>query len=156
MTAQIHERLIFNGEETSMIFCPPLPERHPRIIKLDEDDVEGRFSTACRRKYIGTWEIKDNQFYLVDITGSYQVSDKNPIFADWFSGVIRIPKGDFLEYIHIGFASVYEQEIHVKIENGKVIKSNIIDNRTKDFDTTELGLKNLPGYENFFDGDDAI
>lgn len=45
MTAQVPEKLIFNGEETSMTFCPPIPD-DPLIIKelsLEEfnSDLEG-------------------------------------------------------------------------------------------------------------------
>lgn len=144
MTAQVPEKLVFNGEKTSMTFCPPLPEQHPRIIKLDDKDMDHNdywvFSTACWREYVGTWEIKNDQFYLVDIAGRYKINGKDPILADWFSGVICIPQGDLLQYVHMGFGSVYEQEIHIKIENGKVIDSTIIDNE----------------YEDFFDGDDVL
>ncbi len=58
MTAQIHERLIVDGEETSMAFCPPLPAGHPRIFELGpdvvvwdpSDSILG--STAC---WAATW-----------------------------------------------------------------------------------------------------
>ena len=39
MTAQIHERLILDDEETSMAFCPPLPEEHTGIYELSPDEV---------------------------------------------------------------------------------------------------------------------
>lgn len=165
MTAQVHENLIFEGEQTSMACSPPLPERHPRIIELDPEDMETEkvswiiSSTACWRQYIGTWEIKDGRFYLVDITGRYKMAGNDPIPADWFSGVIRIPKGELLHYVHMGFGSVYEQEIHVKIENGEVVKSRTIDNRNKDFKDLnfwERRWRNLAGFENRFEGDDEM
>ena len=98
MTAQVHERLTLEGRETSMAFCPPLPEHHERIIELTSTELEENipnfiFSTACWRGYIGTWEIKDGQFYLVNLVGRYKVEGE-PILADWFSGVIRIPQGE--------------------------------------------------------------
>lgn len=132
MTAQVGETLILDGEKTSMAFCPPLPDQHPRIIKLEDKDIKYDTpligSTACWRGYIGTWEIENGQFYLVDIVGRYKMVGQDPIFADWFSGVIRIPKGKLLHYVHMGFGSVYEQDIHVKIENGKVVESSISSN----------------------------
>ena len=141
MTAQVGEILIFDGEEMSMAFCPPLPNLHPSIIELKDEDLENDNiiigSTACWRGYIGTWEIKNGWFYLTDITGRYKMADKNPILADWFSGVIRVPKGKLLQYIHADFASVYEQDTYIKIEKGKVINSKVVDNRNKEFDTTE-------------------
>ncbi len=114
------------------------------------------FTTACWRGYIGTWEIKDGRFYLVNITGRYKIIGNDPIPADWFTGVIQIPQGEVLHYVHMGFGSVYEQEIHVKIEKGKVVKSRVIDNRNKDVNTWELGWGNLPGLENRFEGDDEL
>jgi hypothetical protein len=160
MTAQIHERLIFEGEETSMAFCPPLPQGHPRIIPIDPADTPADerdlFSTACWRRYEGTWEIKDGRFYLVALRGRYRLAGPEPLPADWFTGTLRIPKGEVLLYVHMGFGSVYEQETHVKIEAGVVIACRVIDNRGKDHDMWELSRRNYPGFENRFDGDDAL
>lgn len=160
MTAQVHEKLIYEGKESSMAFCPPFPENDPRIKELKDNEIHERsseaFSTACWRGYIGTWEIKDGRFYLVDIMGRYKIAGESPIFAEWFSGVIRIPRGDILQYVHMGFGSVYEEELHVKIENGLVVKTELIDNRRKEVDPLVLGWKNLPGFENRFEGDEDL
>ncbi len=159
MTAQVHETLILDGEKTSMAFCPPFPENDPRIVALQDDEIECDsiiFSTACWREYIGTWEIKDNAFYLVHIEGRYKVSADAPIFADWFTGTLRVPQGELLTYVHMGYGSVYEREIHIKIEHGIVTQSQTIDNRNKDMNESELTWKNLPGFENRFDGDDEL
>ena len=162
MTAQIHEKLILNGEETSMAFCPPLPKGHPRIFKPNSDEpvtdvAEGfLFSTACWRGYQGTWEIKDGWFYLIALRGRYRLREGEPILADWFSGVLRIPRGEVLQYVHMGFGSVYEEEIHIKVDKGKVVAKRTIDNRGKDHDGLEIGWRNLPGGENRFPGDDEM
>ena len=129
MTAQMYELLILDGEETWMSFCPPLPDEHPRIFYDPEELDSGFAHTACWRGYQGTWEIRDGRFYLVGLQGRYQLRDGDPILADWFSDTIRVPKGDMLEYVHAGFASVYEREVHIKIENGVVVKTRSIDNR---------------------------
>jgi len=159
MTAQVHENLILDGQETSMAFCPPLPENDSRVVELKDDEIDGGgiiFSTACWRQYVGTWEIKDNKFYLVNLEGRFKLAEKKPIFADWFTGTLRIPQGEILHYIHMGYGTVYEREMHIKIENGIVTKSKIVDNRNKDVDEYELEDKNLPGFENRFDGDDDL
>lgn len=143
---------------TSMAYCPPLPEDHPRLKLLDSEKVEESdfivFSTACWRNYIGTWEIKDGKFYLKGIRGIYRMIGDEPILADWYSGVLRIPKGKLLKYIHMGFASVYEQELLIKIKNGIVVDKRLINNIGKNFDELQLTWDNLPGAENEFDGDD--
>jgi hypothetical protein len=160
MTAQVHENLILKGRKTSMAFCPPLPEGHPRIVELDIKDAAAKgedeiiFSTDCSRRYIGTWEIKEKRFYLVKVIGRYKMIGKRPLFAGWFTGVIRIPRGKMLHYVHMRFGSVFEKEVHIKIENGKVVRSAVIDNRKRHFDPEKLIWDNLPGGENRFDGDD--
>jgi hypothetical protein len=162
MTAQIHERLILDGVETSMAFCPPLPESHSRVVEIDPKEAKDGdldlllFSTACWRGYQGTWEIKDGLFYLVDLHGRFQLQGKEPLLADWFSGVLRVPRGERLQYVHMGFGSVYEEEVHIKIDAGRVVKSRVVDNRGKSYDEQEIGWQNLPGSENRFPGDDEI
>jgi tetratricopeptide (TPR) repeat protein len=131
-----------------MACCPPLPEKHPRIVLADprelvrdEDIVPPGcaafsgfehsivFSTGCGRGYIGTWEIKDGRFFLVGIRGIYELLGEEPIFADWFTGVLRIPRGEVLNYVHGDFLSVYEAEVRVSIDRGVVVKTRVVDNR---------------------------
>jgi hypothetical protein len=127
MTTQIPDRLIFNGEETYMLSCPPLPEKHPRILS-----VEVEWVMSCNwRAYGATWEIKDNCFYLVALGGRFELTPGEPLFADWVTGVICIPKGELLDYSPGMLASLHEEEIHVKIEQGMVVGSWTVDNRGK-------------------------
>jgi len=162
MTAQIHESLIYDGDNTSMAFCPPLPENNPRVIELSYEEIQDGdaggiiFSTACWREYVGTWEIKDGRFYLVGLEGRYRLNGDEPLFADWFTGVLRIPRGEMIVYVHMGYGSVFEEEVHVKIEQGVVTQTRVVDNRGKKHDERQLGSENLPGRENRFPGDDEI
>ena len=59
-----------------------------------------------------------------------------------------------LHYVHMGFGSVYEEELHIKIERGIVTKTNVIDNRGKTIDHDKLHMESYPGNENSFDGDE--
>ena len=136
MTAQMHERLIFNGEDTSMACCPDLPYKHPRIVRTDpaeqarDGDLKSDiFSTCCYRGYVGTWEVEDGRFFLVGIRGIYKLVGNEPLFADWFTGVLRIPRGEGLKYVHGDFLSVYEEEVRVRIERGVVVETRVTDNR---------------------------
>lgn len=65
MTGQAYEILILDGEELPMKSCPGIPEDHPSIIPAESLG----FTTSCYRDYIGTWEIRDNNFYLKSIKG---------------------------------------------------------------------------------------
>jgi hypothetical protein len=158
MTAQIHELLLLDGEWTSMAFVPPLPEGHPRIGVASEERRRAApslitSSTACWRQYRGSWEIKDGRFYLIAVEGRYELKGEGPLFADWFSGVLRVPRGKVIAYVHMGFGSVFEEELHIVVEKGLVKATHVIDNRNKPHDTHELGVRNLPGGENRFPGD---
>ncbi len=158
MTAQVHEKLILEGGKvTSMAFCPPLPDDASRVILRGPDEPVDSFivgSTACWRRYIGTWELKDGRLYLNELEGRFKVVGDEPLFADWVTAVLRIPEGDQLHYVHMGFGSIYEFERHIKIENGLVVEERVIDNRKRNFKGRNLGWENLPGNENDFDGDD--
>lgn len=134
MTAQFHEQLILNGTNTSMASCPPLPENDPRILPATEDEKaqSGLINcTACWRGYVGTWEIRTGRLYLVGLDGAFKLLDGQFLFADWVSGTLRVPQGKQLQYVHMGFQSVYEQEQLIHIENGLVTSMTTIDNRAQ-------------------------
>lgn len=150
-TAQAHEKLIIDGEQTSMAYCPKLPEDDPRI----EHNPSGIMWTACWRGYVGTWEITGGKFYLKDLSGDLQLT-VGPLFTNWFTGVLRVPRGEKLHYVHMGFGSIYEEELHIKIYRGNVVRTKVISNRGKTIDERKLHLGSYPGLENRFDGDDEL
>ena len=161
MTAQVHEKLTLDGQPTSMAFCPPIPANQPRIVELDRTEVSRDaasviFSTACWRGYIGSWEIKEDSFYLTGLEGRLRFIGTEPLLADWFTGVLRIPQGEMLHYVHMGFGSIYEYEEHIKIEAGQVVARHRVDNRGKQIDKSGLTWRSMPGSENRFDGDDEF
>jgi hypothetical protein len=55
----------------------------------------------------------------------------------------------------MGFGSIYEEERHVKIDSGRVVSTTVIDNRGREFDDWDLTMRNMPGGENRFPGDDV-
>jgi hypothetical protein len=46
--------------------------------------------------------------------------------------------------------------LHIKIENGIVVARRVIANRGKTLDEWQIGLRNLPGNENRFPGDEDL
>jgi hypothetical protein len=137
MTAQVHERLIYEGEEMSMMSCPPLPTHHPRVVEVGHPwEATARegvpdiiFSTACWRGYLGTWAITEGRLYLVGLQGRVEMTGDGPIFAGWVSGRLRVARGALLEYVHMGFQSVYERELIIKLEAGVVVATKTVENR---------------------------
>ena len=147
MTAQIPEVLIIDGVQRSMACTPPLPANHPRIVTVDDERhqvLTGGLmvqTTACWRGYMGHWEIRDGRFYLVYLGGKFKLIGSEPLFADWFSGVLTIPRGECVQYVHMGFESVYEVQLYLRIDKGIVLESGVVDNRGKNDD--ELALFRL-------------
>jgi hypothetical protein len=41
-----------------------------------------------------------------------------PVFADWYTGELKVPRGNVVEYIHMGFASQYESYLMLTIAQG--------------------------------------
>jgi len=127
MTSQAHEILILEGKKTSMMSCPSLPDENPHITRKSKIEIS---STGCWRGYIGTWEIKNSQLFLIGLSGeNYKLKEETIIFADWFSGELIVPEGNVLTPIHAGFCTVYEQEQRITIKRGLVVDSSLVDNR---------------------------
>lgn len=63
------------------------------------------------------------------------------VFAHWFSGTIRIPRGRVLDYGHMGYGLTYERDWLIEIERGIVKGEQIRHNGTTRF----LGLKKALG-----------
>ncbi len=134
MTAQVTEKIIFKGEQTDLA-CEPLTSY------LERQGIKFRVgSTNCWRGYRGTWELKDDRLYLIELK-AYLDSVREPVgvdylfpgqseaFAYWFTGDLRLPLGEILVYIHMGFQSIYERDLFLTFENGILIRQEETNNR---------------------------
>lgn len=144
MTAQIAEILQYEGQEVPLLAtplsdyfemggaCPPLQ----------------RTSTALSRRYQGTWEIVDGRLYLVGLDailedgtratlGSVFPDYPERVFAHWYTGVLRIPQGKEIEYVHMGFGSVHERDLFLQVKRGVVTGSEVVVNGTAADDAPE-------------------
>ena len=136
MTAQFREVLFYKGEKMGMAEEPLRP-----YLNTSEDITLRSNCSACWRGYVGNWEIIDDKLYLTDLKFGFnekedlEMSDLFPgqskVFAEWYSGEIRIPTGKMLEYIHMGYGSIYEKDIYLEIEEGCLIGEREEDNRAK-------------------------
>jgi hypothetical protein len=143
MTAQAPDWLIFDGKK-SMLFSNPLADYADsgRPLPLFVSP-----NTANWRGYIATWEIDEGLLYLKDLTG--WVAPEYPsgpydrvevgmgaifpgirgrIPAAWFTGQLRIPRGQQMQYVHMGYESVYEEELILEIQAGQVVNSFTVKN----------------------------
>jgi hypothetical protein len=135
MTAQVAEALIYKGEKLSLCSNPlsTYLQSTPKSIRFCS------ISTALWRGYVGTWTIEGGRLYLAKLSGyvskegkteevdlSYLFPDyPDGVFAHWYTGELRCPMGELLNYVHMGYASCYEQDLFVQVENGIVLNERI-------------------------------
>ena len=128
MTAQIPDRLLLDGE-THSLFSNPLEYYFGDTNPRPEILRESMTCTACWRGYIATWEIMDEQLFLTQVTPMGQEQDildkifpdsSGKVLADWFSGTLRVPMGEQVQYVHMGYASQFERDMLIQIEAGRV------------------------------------
>lgn len=130
-TAQYPDMLI-DGKDTIEIFSNPLEqylrEKEERVFcgkKLVES------STACWRGYLATWTISKDSLFLTDVFKGCGESHErkfnlkkefkeDKVFANWFSGVILCPIEPMLQYVHMGYGSIFEGERFIHLTNGLV------------------------------------
>jgi len=137
-TSQIPDKIIYNGNEYKL-HCNPMEayfELHPEKRPVNEI-----MSSNLWRGYVATFEIKDNALYLKDL--SIQVSDtttkdkfdhmwisvvdkvfpnETNIKIDWYTGLLVLPYGELLNYVHMGYGSTYENYILIEINKGNFMK----------------------------------
>ena len=95
-------------------------------------------STAIVRGYIGNWEIKNNKLFLISLLGfienqeqvdlNFLFPDKNEVFADWFTGDIRIPQGKMLKKVNLGYESIFEKNRILRFKEG-VFTNETVENQ---------------------------
>ena len=128
MTAQLHENMIYEGQDVSMFSFPGFPENHPRIIELTDKQIWAkgeprRVSSNCWRGYIGSWEIKEAKLYLLKLERDYELEVDEPLFADWVTAELHIIMDSDFPELRAGLVGGEKIE-RVVIKNGVVIGAN--------------------------------
>ncbi|MBG9377908.1 hypothetical protein I5907_16830 [Panacibacter sp. DH6] len=142
-TAQYPDKIFFNGKEYALLsnpleaFFEKNPERRPE---------GGVISSALWRGYVATFEVRDNQLFVKDIQIIYiNTTDKNnhddewksvmeevfpeqkDVKVDWLTGLLVLPHGKIVNYVHMGYGSTYEKYFLLEIDKGDYIKSKQFD-----------------------------
>ena len=135
MTAQFTEQIILNGQKRSLCTDPlelffEMNGAHPEFLAT---------TTALWRGYVGTWEMLNERLYLVNLEGRLKSGQKanletifpgfpDRVFAQWFSGILRIPMGQLLRYVHGGYGSVYERDQFITVRKGVTVGTSLVVN----------------------------
>jgi len=165
-TGQAPDVLIYDNKIYDL-FSNPLEsfyksEKERPVFRISPDALS---STSNWRGYVAYWEIQDDTLYLRGIDSwictfqeyikhQCKKADLKVLFGDkcingkveasWYSGELRIPDGKQLQYVHMGYGSVYERDIILTVASGKVVKRETIDNTKKKLPSTdELERKEL-------------
>lgn len=135
MTAQFAEALFHVGKYHRLCTLP-------LESYLDVSQKRALFTglyanTACTRRYVGAWEIVDGRLFLIKLhmwgEADFPLDvlfpqQQEPIFAHWFTGILRCPKGALLKYVHFDFRSIYERDWLIYIKEGMVEGERVVIN----------------------------
>lgn len=138
--------LIIIGRDTLQMLSSPLERDSILARKVQERRTNKGFSTGLWRGYIGLWRLEEGKLYLEKLLeadwekrqSSWQTINTDGIFdayqengrtlAGWYSGDIRVVKGEQVSYQHIGFARHYEYETIYTLRQGIVTSQKEIRN----------------------------
>jgi hypothetical protein len=134
-TAQQPDILFYNGKKYSLytnpleVYFKKYPYKRPKTSII---------STGNWRGYIATFEIIDSTLFLRDIevkeddgkNGLRTRSAMDEVFPgqravalEWFNGLLTLPYGQLLKYVHIGYSSAYESYTILEIRLGNLTKA---------------------------------
>ncbi|MFA6925137.1 MAG: hypothetical protein WC223_12905 [Bacteroidales bacterium] len=140
-TAQLGDIIILKND-TLTVFSNPLELRQdieslrPRLF----GNNSGQTSTDCWRGYIAEWTVIDGEIFLTNIfdCDCKLKADLNKLFpkeikngkikASWLTDNLYIQKGKMLYYVHGGYESIYEKELVLTFEKGRLKSQKELDN----------------------------
>lgn len=135
MTAQIPDYLVYRGRKRAL-HSNPLEQYWHELNPRPELPAA---STACWRGYVATWLIEQERLFLTNIEipfvgNAYGVAtffpkQAPPIAATWFSGELRLPDGEQLRYVHMGYSSTYAIDTLLEVWQGHIVIEEEYDNR---------------------------
>lgn len=137
-TAQIPDEIVIDGKTEALLTNPLEPVlrsndwfRHP----YNKYKPTGMCS-ALWRGYRATWEVKAGELYLIKVDldacsskpremplTSLFPDTTGPVKATWYTGTLTVPRGQIVEYVHLGYGSRYEGYLYLQVENGVVVRT---------------------------------
>jgi hypothetical protein len=105
---------------------------------------KGELTSAQNQRMVAEFRKSVTVRERVTLMSVYGTSE--PVPAVWLKGELRIPIGRLLTYVHMGYQSVYSQEVFLRVVEGVVILKRVISN-TGEPDQEGTGFF-MPGSEN--------
>lgn len=143
VTTQFPDKVIYNGIEYNLNSNPlePYFDKHP-------ENRPTMVSTALWRGYVGYFEIINKELYLIDMKIPIHEKGEDGAFkekwisiyriyfprqkkvkVDWYSGILILPHGKLVEYVHQSYASIYSKYLLIEIENGNFNEARKYDHK---------------------------
>lgn len=138
MSAQIHDKIVVNGKEHPLLNFPL-----QAFFELQKSSPFVEVMTCCRRGYLATWELTSEGMLYLNAIERFPKSDtplpelfdgQVRVFANWFSGVLKI--GDGQQVGRATYSINFERTIEQEICHGQVIGEQkvIAHKRRKSYD----------------------
>jgi len=144
-TAQEPDKIIYKGKIYRLLSNPlevyfkKNPDKRPQGEAM---------STALGRGYIATFEVRENQLFLKDIEIEYLDTtskgrsnykwrsvlkevfpNQKDVKIDWFTGLLVIPHGKIINYVHMGYGSTYKKYTLLEINKGDLKKEKRLNHK---------------------------
>ena len=150
-TGQSGDVILLEGEKW-VLMAKPIGYDSLLFRRMDDFLPENvSRSTGNYSGYTAFWEIRDGYLCLQRVEADvydevskkeyrrvYEVKELQPLFvaycqageiqARWFSGELRVGKGNVVRYVHDGFSRNMETEQVLTVRNGKVLKTQTYHN----------------------------
>jgi hypothetical protein len=169
-TGQIPDKILYGGKSYELNSNPLEPYFEKNSEKKPKSSIQ---STALWRGYVATFEIKDSQLVVKDIEIEVENYDstmrlyqtrwvsvfdqvfpgRSEVAIDWWSGLLVLPYGKMVQYVHMGYGSTYENYILLAIEKGHFKTERRFDDKTYvKFRARQYeAFKKTPEYQNLVD-----
>jgi len=137
-TAQAPDVIVIDSEEYALysnpleIWLKDNPEVDVDAIERSDDETICH-SSGNWRGYVAKFGIEKNRLILLGIERSACQDDpgknlvsalfngEKTVDAKWFSGILVVPTGQRVAYVHLGYGSLYSEYRLFRIEAGRVV-----------------------------------
>jgi hypothetical protein len=154
-TPQAPDWIIYKGSKYPLL-CNPLESLYENQARPKFMTGPGERSSGNQRGYQATWKLDDNRLFLISIAAwiCEPESSKNcrpveleklfgnkyqhgKVFADWYSGELRLANGEVKRFLYSDYATIFEHEIFIAIKLGQFISVRDVDNSKRNFELEE-------------------
>ena len=89
------------------------------------------------------WQLVNNKWNEVTLLDVFPQFPEG-LFAHWYSGELRCPRGKLLNYVHGGYMSTYEEDLFIEVQNGVVVGERLVVNGKAEDDEGDEESPRLP------------